>query len=412
MEYGLIGLKLSHSFSPEIHKSFKKYEYELKEISAIKLGKFFKKKDFKGLNVTIPYKQAVMPYLDEISETALKIGAVNTIVNKNGRLFGDNTDLFGVIYTLEKSKISVKDKTVAVLGSGGASKTVVYALKHLGAKKIFVVSRQGRTNYNSIKKHKEVEIMINASPVGMYPNNGECLVHLTDYPKLEGVVDLIYNPEITEFLAQAKNLGIKHINGLYMLVAQAFKACEIFTDEKLDQSIIDKTVEMVRKETKNYTFIGMPGCGKTSIGKLVSEKSNREFFDCDLEFEMTYQLTPARYIEIFGEKSFREKENKVVESLCSQSRNVISTGGGAVINTENRKNIKSNSIVVWIKRDLEKLSTEKRPLSKNLEELKKLYATREKYYSEIADIIVENNGDMKSVVEKTYKSIKDYKEQI
>ena len=258
MEYGLIGAKLSHSFSKEIHESLATYDYQLKELTLDEVPAFIKSREFRAINVTIPYKETVMPYLDEISDMAKKIGSVNTIVNKNGKLYGYNTDYYGFSYMLSSADIDVKDKCVAVLGSGGASKTVVATLNDLGASKVIIVSRSGDTNYENISKHKDLQIIVNASPVGMYPKVGECLVNLDDFPLLEGVADLVYNPSLTEILRRAKQKGLKYVNGLSMLVAQAKKACELFIDTKIADAEIEKIIREVEFKTKNIVFVGTP----------------------------------------------------------------------------------------------------------------------------------------------------------
>lgn len=406
MEYGLIGGKLSHSFSKEIHLSLASYDYQLKELVKDEVPDFIKNKKFKAINVTIPYKETVMPYLDEISDMAKKIGCVNTIVNKNGKLYGYNTDYYGFSYMLTSAGIQVKDRIVAVLGSGGASKTIVAVLTDLGAKSILVVSRSGDINYQNLGERKDIQIIVNASPVGMYPSNGNCLVNLDDFPLLEGVADIVYNPSITELLRRAKEKGIKFANGLSMLVAQAKKACELFIDTTIDDSKIEEIIKKVEFETKNIVLVGMPGCGKTTIANQLGLVLDRKVVDLDLEFEKEYKITPAQCITAFGEQDFREKESVIVSKFCKESRLIISTGGGAVISSINRNAIKQNSFVVWIKRDVEKLSTEDRPLSSSVESIKTLYETRKKYYNSVADIVVENNLDIKSAADKIVALLK------
>lgn len=394
MDYGLIGEKLSHSFSKEIHQQLADYEYEIKELTANQVPDFIKAKNFKAINVTIPYKEVVMPYLDEISEMAKKIGSVNTIVNKEGKLYGYNTDYFGFSYMLDFGKIKVKGKNVAVLGSGGASKTVEATLKDLGAKSVIIVSRTGRVNYNNISNYTEINVIVNASPVGMYPKCGECLVNLDDFPLLEGVADLVYNPSLTEILRRAKAKKIKYVNGLSMLVAQAKKACELFLSKEIDDSAIDQIVKKVEFNTKNIVLVGMPGCGKTTLAKLLAKKLDREFLDTDVEFFKTFFITPFECIEKYTEQTFREKESLVVSFLCKQSKKIIATGGGAVIREDNRIAIKQNSTVVWIDRPIQLLATDDRPLSANANALKTLYETRKKYYNDVCDIKIDNSGDI------------------
>jgi len=336
MEYGLIGGKLSHSFSKEIHEQLADYKYELKELTVEEVPNFIKGRGFKAINVTIPYKETVMPYLDDISDMAKKIGSVNTIVNKNGKLYGYNTDYYGFTYMLEYGGISVKNKNVAVLGSGGASKTVVATLKDLGASSVVVVSRSGEINYENISLRKDINVIVNASPVGMYPKVGECLVNLDDFPYLEGVADLVYNPSLTEILRRAKVKGIAYVNGLSMLVAQAKKACELFIDTKINDSEIDRITDAVAFKTRNIVFVGMPGCGKSTIAKIIAKNLDRELVDTDMEFASVYGISPANCIKNNGEQDFRDKESMVVSNVCKQSKKIIATGGGAVIREENR----------------------------------------------------------------------------
>ena len=406
MEYGLIGEKLSHSFSKEIHLSLASYDYQLKELTKEEVPDFIKNKKFKAINVTIPYKETVMPYLDEISDMAKKIGSVNTIVNRDGKLYGYNTDYYGFSYMITSANIQVKDKVVAVLGSGGSSKTIIETLKEKGAKSILVVSRSGEINYKNLGERKDIQIIVNASPVGMYPSNGNCLVNLDDFPLLEGVADIVYNPSITELLRRAKEKGIKFANGLSMLVAQAKKACELFIDTTIDDSKIEEIIKKVEFETKNIILVGMPGCGKTTIANQLGLLLDRTVVDLDIEFEKEYKITPAQYISTFGEQDFRAKESVIVSKFCKESKLIISTGGGAIISSTNRDAIKQNSFVVWIKRDIEKLDNKNRPLSSSIESIKMLYETRKKYYNSVADFVVENNLDIKSAADKIVALLK------
>lgn len=406
MEYGLIGEKLSHSFSKEIHLCLASYDYQLKELVKDEVPDFIKNKKFKAINVTIPYKETVMPYLDEISDMAKKIGCVNTIVNKNGKLYGYNTDYYGFSYMLTSAGIQVKDRIVAVLGSGGASKTIVTVLTDLGAKSILIVSRNGELNYQNLGERKDIQIIVNASPVGMYPSNGNCLVNLDDFPLLESVADIVYNPSITELLRRAKEKGIKFANGLSMLVAQAKKACELFIDTEISDNKIEEIVKKVEFETKNIVLVGMPGCGKTTIANQLGLVLDRKVVDLDLEFEKEYKITPAQCISTFGEQDFREKESVIVSKFCKESKLIISTGGGAVISSTNRDAIKQNSFVVWVKRDIEKLDNKNRPLSSSIESIKMLYETRKKYYNSVADFDVENNLDIKTAADKIVALLK------
>lgn len=410
MEYGLIGAKLSHSFSKEIHEQLADYTYELKELTVEQVPDFIKSKGFKAINVTIPYKETVMPYLDEISPMAKKIGSVNTIVNKNGKLYGYNTDYFGFSYMLSYGNIDVKDKTVAVLGSGGASKTVVATLKDLGAKSVVVVSRTGDVNYENVVDINGINVIVNASPVGMYPKVGECLIDLDRFPNLEGIADLVYNPSLTEILRRAKEKGISYVNGLSMLVAQAKKACELFIDTKINDSEIDRITEAVGFETKNIVFVGMPGCGKSTIARKLADSLGRQLIDTDAEFEKVYGVSPAECIKNNGEQDFRDKESAVIADVCKQSKKVIATGGGAVIREVNRIAMRQNATVVWIDRPLEMLATNGRPLSGNGDRLRILYKERKNFYTQASDIKIDNSGKLCDTMELLRKALKIEKE--
>lgn len=389
MKYGLIGEKLSHSFSPEIHAQFSSEEYLLKELAPSEVGEFLLNRDFLGINVTIPYKQTVMEYLDEISPVAKRIGAVNTIVNDNGKLKGYNTDYYGLKFMLSSANITLKGKTVAILGSGGASKTVIALCEDEGAKEILVVSRSGKINYENVSEC-DVNVIINASPVGMYPNNGGCLVNLNDFPSLEGVADLVYNPATTELLRRAKIKGINNANGLAMLVAQAKKARELFDNASISDEQNAIVTKKLQNQLKNIVLVGMPGSGKTTIGKAIARKTNRTFIDTDVEFEKETGITCSQYITQYGEQAFRDKETQVVERVAKLSKCVIATGGGAVLREQNRIALQSNSTIVWIKRNLDGLPLTNRPLSKDRETIKKMYSFRAPIYQSVCDFQVEN----------------------
>ena len=406
MEYGLIGEHLAHSFSPEIHAGFGDYDYVICELNPTQVEPFLKERNFKGINVTIPYKETVMPYLDKIDDSAKAIGSVNTIVNANGKLVGYNTDYYGFSYMLKSGKIEIKDKVVAVLGSGGASKTAVAVTRDLGAKEVLVISRRGMLNYETIKERKDIEIIINASPVGMYPNNGKCLVNLDDFPLLTAVADMVYNPAITEIMYQAKAKKLKTVGGLAMLVAQGRRASEIFTGKKIAEEKCLSVIKSVKNQTCNVLLVGMPGCGKTSVGKEIASILNREFVDLDTEFEKQYKISPAQCILGDGEDEFRKKESEIIKSVCKRSKLVISTGGGAVLLEENRKVMKSNSVVVYLKRALELLSKKGRPLSNGENALKDLYQKRNELYQEVSDFSIENETSVKDCAMKIVTEIK------
>lgn len=387
--YGLIGERLSHSKSKEIHELLADYTYNLRDIKNNELDEFFNLKKFKGINVTIPYKEVSMKYLDEIDELAKEIGAVNTIVNRNGRLIGYNTDYLGFAYSLNFYGIDLKDKKVLILGSGGASKMLQKLLMDKGAKEFVVISRSTENNYESIEKFADFEVIINASPIGMYPNNMESKVDLAKFNKLEDVIDLIYNPLKTKLILDAEKLNIKTMSGLMMLVAQAFFACELFLDKKLDESLIIKIYKKLKFDMENILLIGMPSCGKTSMGKMLAEKLKRDFYDTDDLIEKEEGKTIPEIFEEKGETYFRDLESKILKDLSKRNGIVIASGGGTPLREENRAYISQNSLVVYLNRDLKNLETSGRPLSKNLENLKKLYAERKEIYEGLASIKID-----------------------
>ena len=391
MKCGLLGKSLKHSYSPQIHSKLSDYSYELFEKSESEVESFVKNGDFCGINVTIPYKKTVIPFCDELSATAKAIGSVNTIVRKDGKIYGDNTDYYGFLYTVKKSGISVADKKVIVLGSGGASVTVQSVLKELEAREIVVISRNGKDNYDNITKHFDADIIVNTTPVGMYPNNLVSPIDISKFTDCKAVFDLIYNPALTKLLLDAKKHNIPYYNGLSMLVAQAAKSSELFTENRIDDIIIEATNAELSVSMKNIILVGMPGCGKTYIGKRLAECLNREFIDIDKEIEKAENITIPEIFSQFGERHFRKTETKVLSEFCKCSSMVISTGGGAVTISENFDIIKQNGIVIWLKRDLYKLSREGRPLSANAD-FEQMYKNRAPLYEKYADIIVENNN--------------------
>lgn len=408
MEYGCIGEKLSHSFSKIIHNKLCDYDYELKEIPREELGDFMKKADFKAINVTIPYKQDVIPFMDEISETARKIGAVNTIVKKNGRLYGYNTDFFGMTDLILKNNISLSDKKVLILGSGGTSKTALAVAESMKAREIYRVSRKGGqgliTYEEAVNQHSDAEIIINTTPCGMYPKIGESAVDIDAFSKLSGVVDAVYNPLSAELVVKAKERNIPATGGLYMLVAQAVFAVEKFLDTKIDESETKRVFDEIMLSKKNLVLIGMPGCGKTTIGKLLAEELGKEFLDTDEEIVKKTGTSIPEIFEAQGEKGFRRIESEVIAEISALQGMVIATGGGAVLNKRNIDLLKENGTVVFIDRPLEQLvTTDDRPLSKNRELLEKRYNERYDIYCERAQVKVDAQYD----IEKNKEAVKE-----
>lgn len=405
--FGLLGRKLSHSISPEIHNLLCDYEYVLFEREPDELDEFFEKQEFSGLNVTIPYKKDVIKYCAELSETAQKIGSVNTItVRPDGTLYGDNSDYFGFSYMVEQSGVQIKDKTVLILGTGGASLTVKAVVEDMGAKEIISVSRTGAVNYDNVYDYQNADVIINTTPVGMYPHNGERVIDLSRFPALSGCLDLIYNPSLTPFLYDAKNLGVPYANGLTMLVAQAHMSAEKFIDSHIPEEKIEQIVTQLASVRKNIVLIGMPGCGKSTVSALLGQVLKREVVDTDsLVVENEKRSIP----EIFasdGEEYFRACETKAVSDCTKKSTLIIATGGGAVLREENRYFIKQNSFVVWLKRDFNRLATEGRPLSKSIDDIKKIEQVRTPVYASLADAEIEVDDDPQVTLSKILEAVK------
>lgn len=389
--YGLIGEKLGHSHSPFIHKKLFGYDYSLIEIPKDKIAEFLTKKEFNAINVTIPYKQTVIPFLDEISKTAKEIGAVNTVVNKNGKLYGYNTDFTGLCALIEKNNLEISGKCVAILGSGGTSKTAKAVAKSLGAKKIYTVSHSGNLDCITYEKlyeiEREIEVIINTTPCGMYPNINESAVDLNKFTNLYCVIDAIYNPLKTKLVCDALNAGIKAIGGLYMLVAQAAAAAEKFVEKKVSNEAVESIFNELYKNKENIVLIGMPGSGKTTIGKKLSQILSKDFIDTD-ELIVNKENTPIP--EIFktkGEAGFRDIESSIIKEVSALHSKVIATGGGAVLREENINLLKQNGKIIFLDRELENiLPTADRPLSSNIADLKKRFKERFPVYCSSCDI--------------------------
>ncbi|WP_277221639.1 shikimate kinase [Peptoniphilus vaginalis] len=406
--YGLIGESLSHSKSKEIHELLGYYPYNLRDIKTNELDEFFKLRKFKGINVTIPYKEVSMSYLDETDELAKEIGAVNTIVNRDGRLIGYNTDYLGFDYSLNFYGIDLKEKKVLILGSGGASKMLQKLVMDKGAKEFVVISRSTEDNYETIEKFADFQVIINATPLGMYPNNMESKVDLAKFNKLDFVIDLIYNPLKTKLILDAEKLNIKTMSGLMMLVAQAFFACQLFLNKKLDESIIIKIYKKLIFNMENILFIGMPSCGKTSMGKMLAEKLKRDFYDTDKLIEEEEGKTIPEIFEEKGEDYFRNLESKILKDLSKRNGLVIATGGGTPLREGNRYYILQNSLVIYLNRNLENLETSGRPLSKNLDDLKNLYKERKEIYEDLAHIKVDVIEDKIKNLDIILKEVENY----
>ena len=406
MQCGLLGRKLGHSYSPQIHNLLGDYSYVLFEKEPEELENFLKNGDFSGLNVTIPYKKEVIPYLSELSPTAQKMGCVNTVLRRSdGTLYGHNTDYFGFTSLVRHAGLSVAGKKVLVLGSGGASNTAVAALKDLGASPV-VISRSGENNYGNLHLHRDAAAIVNATPVGMYPNTGVSPIDLKLFPHLEGVLDAIYNPARTQLLLDAEKLGIPREDGLWMLVAQAKEAAEVFTGGKISDEVIEKIYRRLSHQMKNIVLIGMPGCGKSTIGALLAEKLGRTLADAD---EKIISLVGKSIPDIFaqdGEPTFRDWETQALTELGKQSGLVIATGGGCVTKKRNYPLLHQNGYLVWLERDCSVLPTDGRPLSQ-ANDLGKMYAARKPLYEAFADIRVENTGTPAETVQKILDALEE-----
>lgn len=413
MEYGCIGEHLSHSFSKEIHNALADYDYVLKELSKDEITQFFEKRDFKAINVTIPYKKDVIPFLDWVSPEAQSIGAVNTIVNRDGKLYGYNTDFFGLKSLIERQNVSLLGKKVAVLGSGGTSNTAFAVAKSMGAREIIKVSRSekdGYVTYENLYAHNgDVQIIINTTPCGMYPNIGEAAVDSDKLMHIEAVFDAVYNPLKSKLVCDAIKHGCTASGGLYMLVAQAAYAVEKFIGSSVDMSLTQKVFENLYKQKANIVLVGMPSCGKTTVGKELAKRLGKTFVDTD---EVIVRRTGKDISQIFaqeGEAAFRKIEKDVINDIAASNNTVIATGGGAVLNSENTDILKENGRLYFIDRPIEMLVTsDDRPLSSNREALEKRFAERYGIYKGCADSIIDGAGTVEETVERIEAEFNEY----
>ena len=405
MKYGCIGEHLKHSFSKEIHNALADYDYEICEVQRDRLDAFAEARDFTAINVTIPYKELIMPHLYFVDNHAAAIGAVNTVVNRNGRLYGYNTDFYGMTKLISHAGVDVSGKKVAILGTGGTSKTARAVVKALAAREILVVSRRESEETTSYEKlyseHKDIEIIINTTPVGMFPNVFDKPLQLSGFKKISGVIDAIYNPLRTPLISEAISLGIPSEGGLYMLVAQAVRASEIFLDKKYSEEEIERVYSKIKREKENIVLIGMPASGKSTVGRILAEKLGREFIDTDLLIEECAGMNIPTIFEKNGEKYFRDRESEAVFAASAKTSAIIATGGGAILRDENTAALKENGRVYFIDRPLDALiPTEDRPLCSDRESIKKRYEERYDKYIRASDVQIDADTDAVGVAER------------
>lgn len=404
MRCGLLGEHLGHSYSPRLHALLGEYSYDLFEVAADKLEEFLQNGAFDALNVTIPYKKAVMPFCAELSENARRIGSVNTLLRRaDGTFFGDNTDLDGFSWLLSRNGGVRAGEKALVLGSGGASQTVQTVLREAGAE-VVVISRRGENTYDTLERHADAAVLVNTTPVGMYPNDGETPVSLSRLPHCRLVLDLIYNPARTALVMDAERRGLRCEGGLAMLVAQAKAAAERFTETKLPDERCEALLRTLRNETENVILVGMPGCGKSRVGRAVAKRLNRPFFDSDAELKHRLSCDIPTFFAREGEAAFRAAETQVLRELGARSGCVIATGGGCVTREENYPLLHRNGTIFWLKRPLSLLPTAGRPISLTTP-LPALYAARAPLYARFSDREIENNGALSAAVDAILKEV-------
>ena len=404
MEYGLLGERLGHSFSPQIHRDLAGYDYQLLPTPPEAVEDLFARRAFQGLNVTIPYKRTVMPLCDEIDPRAAAIGAVNTVVNRNGRLTGYNTDIDGFLYMARRAGVDMTGKKVVILGSGGTSRTARAAAGELGAREIVTVSRHGEDNYQNLSRHADAQVLVNTTPVGMYPNWGQSPVSLESFPALEGVLDVVYNPLRTALLLQAEERGLPRSCGLPMLVAQAKRAAELFTGQNIGDSRTEAVLHGLRRQLTSIVLIGMPGCGKTTVGRALAGKLGRTFVDLDEEIVRRAGTSIPEIFAREGEAGFRERESALVREFGERTGLVVSTGGGVVTRRENYIPLKQNGLLLHLRRDPAALPTDGRPLSQATAP-EELWRRRAPLYAAFADGEIDNNGTLAGTLEQIEKEM-------
>lgn len=405
LEFGLLGEHLAHSFSPAIHRQLGDYDYQLVELSPEQVGPFLRQGQFRGLNVTIPYKKTAIRFCDQLSPAAQRIGSVNTIIKgPDGTLYGDNTDYDGFLYLLRSAGAQIRGKKALVLGSGGASLTVHAVLSDLGVGQAVGISRKGPDNYENLERNQDAELIVNATPVGMYPNVEASPVDLAQFPHCGQVFDLIYNPSRTRFLLDGARRGMLWANGLGMLVAQAKTAAERFLGQTIQDSKVAEITACIERQTLNLLLIGMPGCGKTTIGQALARRLGRPLEDIDQHIVANSGCSIPEIFSWEGEESFRSREHQALCQLAKQSGKVIACGGGIVTKRENWDPIRQNSTVIYLRRDLELLPTDGRPVSQ-FHSLEELYRQRAPLYSQLADLTVDNQGTVEETADEIIRRL-------
>lgn len=390
--YGCIGKTLQHSFSKEIHARLADYTYELIELNEDALPAFFEEKAFAAVNVTLPYKQAVIPYLDGISDVARRIGSVNTVVNRGGKLYGYNTDYYGMKALIEHAGLDLQGKKVLILGTGGTGRTAYAVVTDMGAAEVLTVSRRKTDAYityeEAVTLHTDADILINTTPVGMYPDSASQPIELAPFADLEGVVDVVYNPLCTPLVLDAKARGIKAEGGLYMLVMQAVVAVEKFLDTHVEKDVAERVFASVLGTKQNIVLTGMPGCGKSTVGRLLHVEGYTRI-DTDAEIEKRCGCTIKELIATKGEAYFRDVETQVIRDVSAESGRILSTGGGAILREENVRYLKRNGTLFFLDAALSRLqATDDRPLSDTQDKLAQLYEQRIDRYRSTADVVV------------------------
>ena len=419
MEFALLGEKLGHSFSPQIHRALAGCDYQLLPTPPEAVADLFRRRDFRGLNVTIPYKQTVMPLCDEIDPRAAAIGAVNTVVNRGGRLTGYNTDIDGLIYLARRTGVDMAGKKVVILGSGdiglimarrlilgsgGTGRTARAAAGELGAAEIVTVSRGGEDNYETLSRHADAQVLLNTTPVGMYPNCGVSPVSLDAFPHLEGVLDVVYNPLRTALLLEARERGLPCSCGLPMLVAQAWRAEELFTGSAIPAETVEAVLAGLTAQLENVVLIGMPGCGKSTVGRALARRQGKAFLDLDrLIEERAGKSIPAIFAQE-GEEAFRTLESWAVREAGARTGCVISTGGGVVTRAENCAPLRQNGVIIHLTRPLDRLPTAGRPVSQSTD-LQTLWERRRGLYAAFADRTVDNGGPLEETLDTIEKEL-------